>query len=113
MEYGLRQKNRYENAVTQAQRLAPEMGFVAVVQVAEVSEPDVSWREDALCAQTDPDAFYPEVGKSGSIEEVKKVCQRCDVRAQCLAYALENKEVYGIWGGLSERERRRLRKQAK
>nr|WP_272902483.1 WhiB family transcriptional regulator [Brevibacterium daeguense] len=68
----------------------------------------LGWQDQALCAQTDPEAFFPE--KGGSTREAKRVCASCDVRAQCLEYALENDERFGIWGGLSERERRRLKK---
>jgi WhiB family transcriptional regulator, redox-sensing transcriptional regulator len=63
--------------------------------------------DDGLCRQTDPEAFFPE--KGGSTREAKKVCAGCTVRAECLSYALENDERFGIWGGLSERERRKLR----
>jgi WhiB family redox-sensing transcriptional regulator len=69
-----------------------------------------SWQEAALCAQTDPEAFFPE--KGGSTREAKRVCSGCEVRTQCLEYALANDERFGIWGGLSERERRRLRRRA-
>jgi WhiB family redox-sensing transcriptional regulator len=62
---------------------------------------------DGLCTQTDPELFFPE--KGGSTREAKKVCANCTVRAECLSYALENDERFGIWGGLSERERRKLR----
>jgi len=68
------------------------------------------WQERALCAQTDPEAFFPE--KGGSTREAKKVCLSCDVRGECLEYALANDERFGIWGGLSERERRKLKKRA-
>jgi WhiB family redox-sensing transcriptional regulator len=68
-----------------------------------------TWRQDALCAETDPEAFFPE--KGGSTREAKRVCTGCDVRAECLEYALASDERFGIWGGLSERERRRLRLQ--
>jgi WhiB family redox-sensing transcriptional regulator len=71
-------------------------------------EPD--WQERALCAQTDPEAFFPE--KGGSTREAKRICSGCEVRAECLEYALANDERFGIWGGLSERERRRLRRAA-
>ena len=73
-------------------------------------ESELGWQADALCAQTDPEAFFPE--KGGSTRDAKKVCAACTVRSQCLEYALANDERFGIWGGLSERERRRLRKQA-
>ena len=68
----------------------------------------MGWQERALCAQTDPEAFFPE--KGGSTREAKKVCQSCEVKAECLEYALENDERFGIWGGLSERERRKLKR---
>ncbi|MDO4898316.1 MAG: WhiB family transcriptional regulator [Rothia sp. (in: high G+C Gram-positive bacteria)] len=73
-------------------------------------EGELSWQADALCAQTDPEAFFPE--KGGSTRDAKRVCNECPVREACLEYAMENDERFGIWGGLSERERRRLRKQA-
>ena len=69
-----------------------------------------SWQERALCSQTDPEAFFPE--KGGSTREAKRVCLTCDVRGDCLEYALHNDERFGIWGGLSERERRKLKKKA-
>jgi WhiB family redox-sensing transcriptional regulator len=68
----------------------------------------LAWQVDALCAQTDPEAFFPE--KGGSTREAKRVCEGCEVRSECLNYALENDERFGIWGGLSERERRRYRR---
>ncbi len=68
---------------------------------------DEGWRLDALCAETDPEAFFPE--KGGSTREAKRVCMGCAVRAECLEYALAADERFGIWGGLSERERRRVR----
>jgi WhiB family redox-sensing transcriptional regulator len=67
-----------------------------------------SWQERALCAETDPEAFFPE--KGGSTREAKKICTGCEVKAECLEYALANDERFGIWGGLSERERRRLKR---
>ena len=69
-----------------------------------------SWQERALCAQTDPEAFFPE--KGGSTREAKRICVGCEVKAECLEYALMQDERFGIWGGLSERERRRLKRQA-
>jgi WhiB family redox-sensing transcriptional regulator len=70
----------------------------------------LAWQSDSLCAQTDPEAFFPE--KGGSTRDAKKICSSCEVRNQCLEYALLNDERFGIWGGLSERERRKLRKRA-
>jgi len=69
-----------------------------------------TWQERALCAQTDPEAFFPE--KGGSTREAKRICSTCEVRSECLEYALEHDERFGIWGGLSERERRRIRRHA-
>jgi WhiB family transcriptional regulator, redox-sensing transcriptional regulator len=66
------------------------------------------WQDKALCAQTDPEAFFPE--KGGSTREAKKICLGCEVRHECLEYALAHDERFGIWGGLSERERRRLKR---
>ena len=75
-------------------------------------EDDVAlgWQEEALCAQTDPEAFFPE--KGGSTREAKRICVGCEVKAECLEYALMHDERFGIWGGLSERERRRLKREA-
>lgn len=70
--------------------------------------PEDDWTERALCAQTDPEAF-PE--KGGSTREAKKVCESCPVRAEYLDHALGYEERFGIWGGLSERERRALKRQ--
>lgn len=67
----------------------------------------LSWQARALCPQTDPEAFFPE--KGGSTREAKRICSACEVRAECLDYALANDERFGIWGGCSERERRRLK----
>ena len=75
-----------------------------------VNSEQLSWQERALCAQTDPEAFFPE--KGGSTREAKRVCLSCEVRAECLDYALAHDERFGIWGGLSERERRRLKRRS-
>jgi WhiB family transcriptional regulator, redox-sensing transcriptional regulator len=106
---------------------APENWFVDPVRlgVPGVRQPDrpgqldkpgqlddnpLAWQSDSLCAQTDPEAFFPE--KGGSTRDAKKICASCEVRVHCLEYALQNDERFGIWGGLSERERRKLRKRA-
>jgi WhiB family redox-sensing transcriptional regulator len=70
----------------------------------------LSWQDKALCAQTDPEAFFPE--KGGSTREAKRICVSCEVKQECLEYALMQDERFGIWGGLSERERRRLKRKA-
>ena len=76
----------------------------------EGEDGELAWQAEALCAQTDPEAFFPE--KGGSTRDDERVCGVCPVREECLQYAMDNDERFGIWGGLSERERRRLRKQA-
>ncbi|NUS44586.1 MAG: WhiB family transcriptional regulator [Mycobacteriaceae bacterium] len=65
-----------------------------------------AWRRAAICAQTDPEIFFPELG--GSVREAKRLCARCPVRRDCLAHALQNREHHGVWGGLSDNERRQL-----
>lgn len=87
-----------------------DAGSVLPLFVAGDDDGELAWQERALCAQTDPEAFFPE--KGGSTRDAKKICVSCDVRAECLAYALENDERFGIWGGLSERERRKLKRRA-
>ena len=75
--------------------------------IASMSEADDnSWQLSANCLGVDPDLFVPERG--ASTKEAKAVCQGCEVRVDCLEYALANGEKFGIWGGMSERERRRL-----
>lgn len=69
------------------------------------------WMDGAVCAQTDPESFFPE--KGCSTREAKRVCLGCDVREQCLEWALANGERFGIFGGTSERERRKIEKQRK
>lgn len=85
------------------------LGLPSIIP-AEQIEGELAWQVDALCAQTDPEAFFPE--KGGSTRDAKKVCGACTVKQECLEYALANDERFGIWGGLSERERRKLRKRA-
>jgi WhiB family transcriptional regulator, redox-sensing transcriptional regulator len=64
------------------------------------------WMAGALCAQADPEAWFPEKGESTRLAKV--ICRRCPVKAPCLEYALARNERFGVWGGLSERERREL-----
>jgi WhiB family redox-sensing transcriptional regulator len=83
---------------------------LSMVEVLGQAEDEQDWQERALCAQTDPEAFFPE--KGGSTREAKRICSGCEVRSECLEYALAHDERFGIWGGLSERERRRLKRRA-
>jgi WhiB family transcriptional regulator, redox-sensing transcriptional regulator len=87
-----------------------EEAAVRELELLDGEAEELTWQERALCAQTDPEAFFPE--KGGSTREAKRVCLSCDVRGECLEYALQNDERFGIWGGLSERERRKLKKRA-
>lgn len=77
------------------------------------ADPD-EWRDQALCRDTDPDLFFP-VGTTGqalvTIDHAKSVCQQCNVTQECLDYALDTNQDSGVWGGLSEEERRAIRRQ--
>lgn len=67
------------------------------------------WMDRALCAQIGPDLWFPE--KGWKAPEARRICRRCPVARECLEYALEADEVLdGIWGGLSEPQRRKLRR---
>jgi WhiB family redox-sensing transcriptional regulator len=88
----------------------PRMREIAAAILGTYSNDDDRWQERALCAQTDPEAFFPE--KGGSTREAKRICVGCEVKQECLEYALMQDERFGIWGGLSERERRRLKRKA-
>ena len=68
-----------------------------------------TWRESALCAQTDPEVFFPPVGSSG--EMARRICRQCPVTAECLEVALSRPahSDEGIWGGTTPKERRAIR----
>lgn len=80
--------------------------YARVASLPSMAALDVSWHIDAACAEVDPDLWFPE--KGGSVQEAKEICATCLVRAECLEYALETRQRFGIWGMRSERERRRL-----
>jgi WhiB family redox-sensing transcriptional regulator len=104
-------KPEYRSGVPEDWFVDPvRLGVPGVRGVADDDDNQLAWQTDALCAQTDPEAFFPE--KGGSTRDAKKICSGCEVRSECLEYALANDERFGIWGGLSERERRKLRRQA-
>ncbi len=73
----------------------------------------MDWRHRAACLTEDPELFFP-IGNTGpaitQIQEAKMVCQRCDVMNMCLKWALESGQDSGVWGGLSEDERRSLKR---
>lgn len=66
------------------------------------------WMHWANCRDTDPEVFWPVEG--GSPEPAKRICARCPVESECLDWALSNDEYMGVWGGMSERERARLKR---
>lgn len=70
---------------------------------------DLAWQDDANCMGANADLFFPERG--ASTRKAKQICGECEVQVECLEYAIANGEKFGIWGGLSERERRRIRKE--
>lgn len=87
--------------------------MAAPVHVTFTSTPvddPLAWQESALCAQSDPEAWFPKRG--GPTRDAKQICSGCEVRAECLEYALAHDVRFGVWGGLSERQRRNLKRQA-
>lgn len=70
---------------------------------------DTAWMDRGLCVETDPDAFFP--GQGEPAKDAKQVCRACEVRAECLEYALQNRIEFGIWGGTSEMDRRAMRRE--
>ena len=70
---------------------------------------DLAWQDLANCRGADPDLFFPERG--ASTRAAKGICRECTVQAECLEFAIVSSEKFGIWGGMSERERRRIRRQ--
>lgn len=71
-----------------------------------ITIPMPDWYERAICAQTDPEAFYPEAGCNP--EPAKKVCATCPVRRRCLEWALGNGETFGVWGGTTYKQRQKM-----
>ena len=66
----------------------------------------LAWQDHALCAQVDPELWFPE--KGGSTKDAKAVCRECPVRAECLEYALASQQEWGVWGGTNEHERQAI-----
>jgi WhiB family redox-sensing transcriptional regulator len=69
----------------------------------------LAWQDQANCKGANADLFFPERG--ASTRSAKAICRECTVRQECLDFAIETGEKFGIWGGLSERERRRVRRE--
>jgi WhiB family redox-sensing transcriptional regulator len=83
-------------------------GTIALMHFEMITPADTAWQERALCAQTGADFFFPEPGSS--VREAKRICGMCEMRSACLDYAMNNDERFGVWGGLSEKERLELRR---
>jgi len=83
-------------------------GTLSPMHIDTIIPADLAWQSEALCAQTGADFFFPEPGSS--VREAKRICSLCEMRPACLEYALRNDERFGVWGGLSEKERLELRR---
>ena len=77
--------------------------------IEAITGPDYGWQDLANCRGADPDLFFPERG--ASTRKAKTICRECSVRVDCLEFAITSSEKFGIWGALSERERRKIRRQ--
>jgi len=66
----------------------------------------MAWKLEGVCNQTDPELFFPEQRASTAVP--KRICAKCPVRVRCLNHALEHHEGFGIWGGMTTNERKRL-----
>lgn len=71
-----------------------------------ITDPD--WYQAALCAETDPEAFYPEPGVSA--HKALQICKNCEVRAECLQDAIVTEDEWGVWGGFSYPKRKKIQK---
>lgn len=70
---------------------------------------NLTWRQHAACRGVDPEIFYPQTDEEA--DPAKEICGLCGVREMCLEYALSHRERDGVWGGATERERRRILRQ--
>lgn len=93
------------------------MNRTSIVRTSYAPEPDLpvntNWRDRSACREEDPELFFP-IGNTGpallQIDEAKAVCRRCPVLERCASWALEMGEAYGVWGGMSEADRRRIKR---
>ena len=83
--------------------------LVDLLEVLQTGGLDMAWQDRANCRGADPDLFFPERG--ASTRTAKGICRECQVRAECLEFAIVSSEKFGIWGMMSERERRKIRKE--
>jgi WhiB family transcriptional regulator, redox-sensing transcriptional regulator len=88
-------------------RHAGRIDAASAPDLALVNPDEWGWQDRALCAETDPGAFFPEKGGRAA-EAAKRVCASCEVRAECLDFAVSNGIAFGVYGGMDERERREL-----
>lgn len=110
----------FSRGVLKSRRLLPSMSNVIVIDIGQKKDvitmsSAFDWRAKAACRDKDPELFFP-VGNTGAayqqIEEAKSVCRTCKVIDACLKCALDTNQDYGVWGGLSEDERRALKRRA-
>jgi len=80
-----------------------------LIEALQAEGVDMSWQDFANCRGADPDLFFPERG--ASTRTAKQICRECTVLAQCLEFAIVSSEKFGIWGAMSERERRKIRRE--
>jgi len=92
----------------QIRRVAPVASGPPLAIGLPPIEDDVDWRERALCAEVDPELFYPDTGQPAA--PAKNICRACEVRTDCLSWAMANGELFGVWGGTTERERKAMRR---
>ncbi len=83
--------------------------LVDLLEVLQTGGLDMAWQDLANCRGADPDLFFPERG--ASTRTAKGICRDCQVRAECLEFAIVSSEKFGIWGMMSELERRKIRKE--
>lgn len=81
-----------------------------IQELLEAMQSDaLAWQDRANCRGADPDLFFPERG--ASTRTAKSICRECSVQTMCLEFAIVSSEKFGIWGGMSERERRKIRRE--
>ncbi|GMQ92542.1 MAG: WhiB family transcriptional regulator [Acidimicrobiia bacterium] len=85
--------------------------FENLIDALQAEGIDMAWQDFANCRGADPDLFFPERG--ASTRTAKSICRECSVQVECLEFAIVSSEKFGIWGALSERERRKIRKERK
>jgi WhiB family redox-sensing transcriptional regulator len=83
--------------------------FTDLLELLQAHDHDMAWQDFANCRGANPDLFFPERG--ASTRTAKQICRECTVRDECLEFAIVSSEKFGIWGAMSERERRKIRKE--